>query len=62
MLSEIESQKNYAVVFDQMATYQCLTLSNPQASSFIQELKKEAPITLKNIAEMVNNELYMSPT
>ncbi len=53
--SEIESQKSYASLLDEMATYHCLTLLNPQTNSFVEELKKEASIALKKKSDMVNN-------
>jgi len=42
LLSELDRQKTYTTLLDQMTTYLCLTLPDAQTSSFLQELKKEA--------------------
>ena len=53
LLLELNNQKSFAALTDQLATYFTLSLANPQTSDRLSEMKKTAAATHKRISEMV---------
>lgn len=50
---EVDTQRNYAAVLDEMVTYSLLTLPNAQTSTHVRQLRKSAEASHKTLENMV---------
>ncbi len=49
---EVDTQRNYAAVLDEMVTYSLLTLPNAQTSTHVRQLRKSAEASHKTLENM----------